>query len=85
TSKLYTWLGIPTLEEEETEELSPTNERGDTVSSESQTGNDSDTENSDALASSTVNAVQLQREQHQATSDWWNDFEEELEVSESPF
>lgn len=86
TSKLYTWLGIPTLEEEETEELSPTNERGDTVSSESQTGNDSDTENSDALASSTVNAVQLPREQHQTTSDWWTDFaQEELEVGESPF
>ncbi|EGQ9819854.1 helix-turn-helix domain-containing protein [Vibrio parahaemolyticus] len=86
TSKLYTWLGIPTLEEEEAEELSPTNERGETVSSESQTGNDSETENSETLVSSTFDTVQLPREQHQTTSDWWTDFEqEELEVSESPF
>lgn len=86
TSNLYTWLGIPTLEEEEAEELSSTNERGDTVSLESQTDNDSETENSDTLVSSTVDAVQLPREQHQTTSDWWTDFEqEELEVSESPF
>ena len=86
TSKLYTWLGIPTLEKEETEELSPTNERSETVSAESQTGNDSETENSETLVSSTFDTVQLPREQHQATSDWWTDFEqEELEVSESPF
>ncbi|EIJ0973297.1 TPA: helix-turn-helix domain-containing protein [Vibrio parahaemolyticus] len=86
TSKLYTWLGIPTLEEEETEDLSSASEQSDAVSSESQTGNDSDTENSDALASSIVNAVQLPREQHLTTSDWWTDFaQEELEVGESPF
>lgn len=85
TSKLYTWLGVPVLEEEEAEELSPTNEQGDTVSLESQTDNDSETENSDTLVSSPVDAVQPSREQHQTTSDWWTDFEqEELEVSESP-
>ncbi|HCE1837270.1 helix-turn-helix domain-containing protein [Vibrio parahaemolyticus] len=86
TSKLYMWLGIPTLKEEEAEELSPTNEQSETASAESQTGNDSETENSETLVSSTFDTVQLPREQHQATSDWWTDFEqEELEVSESPF
>ncbi|WP_155396573.1 helix-turn-helix domain-containing protein [Vibrio sp. Sgm 5] len=86
TSKLYTWLGIPTLEKEETEELSPTNERGDAVSLESQTGNDSETENPDTLVSATVDLAQPRSEQHQTTSDWWADFEQEaLEVDESPF
>ncbi|EGQ8297500.1 helix-turn-helix domain-containing protein [Vibrio parahaemolyticus] len=85
TSKVYTWLGIPTLEEEETEELSPTNEQGDTVSSESQT-DESEAEGSHTLTGSTTNAVQPPREQPQATSDWWDDFVQgELEVDESPF
>ncbi|WP_050918452.1 helix-turn-helix domain-containing protein [Vibrio campbellii] len=85
TSKLYTWLGVPVLEEEEAEELSPTNEQGDAVSSESQTDDDSEAEDSHTQVGSTINVVQPLREQTQTTSDWWSDVRQELEAGESPF